>query len=215
MSRWERYLHENTPDRLVQLAIVHAEFESLHPFLDGNGRIGRMILPLFLFDQKLLHAPMFYLSEYLEANRQEYYDRLLASRDDDWTAWCEFFLHALTRQANQNEAKVRQILDLYQKRKDWIVSKTHSQHAIRALDFLFGSPIFTSTNFIEGAMIPAASARRILNILSDHKLLKTLRRGSGRRGATFAFAELLNITEGSILMSARERQRFLSLILFI
>jgi Fic family protein len=119
MSGWEKYLHEDTPDRIVQLAIVHAEFESLHPFLDGNGRIGRMILPLFLFDQKLLHAPMFYLSEYLEANRQEYYDRLLAvSRDDDWTGWCQFFLEALTRQANQNESKVRQILELYQKRKN-------------------------------------------------------------------------------------------------
>jgi len=182
MGRWERYLHENAPDRLVQLAIVHAEFESLHPFLDGNGRIGRMMLPLFLFDQKLLHAPMFYLSEYLEANRQEYYERLLAvSRDDNWTDWCQFFLEALTRQANQNEAKVRQILELYQKRKEWTVRKTRSQHAIRALDFLFASPIFTSTNFIEGARIPAPSARRILNILSSNRLLKILREGSGRR----------------------------------
>jgi Fic family protein len=197
MSRWEKYLHEDAPDRIVQLAIVHAEFESLHPFLDGNGRIGRMILPLFLFDQKLLHAPMFYLSEYLEANRQEYYDRLLAvSRDDDWTGWCRFFLEALTRQANQNEAKVRQILNLYEKRKEWIVSKTHSQHAIRALDFLFSSPIFTATHFIEGAKIPAPSARRILRILAEHRLLKTLRKSSGRLPATFAFAELINITEG-------------------
>jgi Fic family protein len=197
MSRWEKYLHEDTPDRLVQLAIVHAEFESLHPFLDGNGRIGRMMLPLFLFDQKLLHAPMFYLSEYLEPNRQGYYDRLLAvSRDDEWTGWCQFFLEALIRQANQNEAKVRQILELYQRRKEWVVTKTHSQHAIRALDFLFRSPIFTSTNFIEGAKIPAPSARRILNILSQNRLLKTLRRSSGQRPATFAFSELLNITEG-------------------
>ena len=197
MGRWEKYLHEDTPDRLVQLAIVHAEFESLHPFLDGNGRIGRMILPLFLFDQNLLHAPMFYLSEYLEANRQEYYDRLLGvSREDDWTGWCRFFLEALTRQANQNEAKVRQIIDLYQRRKDWIVKKTHSQHAIRALDFLFGSPVFTSTHFVGEAKIPAPSARRILMILAQNRLLKTLRKGSGRRPATFAFTELLNITEG-------------------
>jgi len=101
------------------------------------------------------------------------------------------------RQANQNEAKVRQILELYQKRKEWIVSKTHSQHAIRALDFLFGSPIFTSTNFVEGAKIPAPSARRILSILSENRLLKTLRKSSGRRPKTFAFAELLNITEGT------------------
>jgi Fic family protein len=156
-----------------------------------------MMVPLFLFDQELLHAPMFYLSEYLEVNRHEYYDRLLAvSRDDDWTGWCQFFLEALTRQANQNEAKVRQILDLYQRRKEWIVDKTHSHHAIGALDFLFGSPIFTSTLFIKGAKIPAPSARRILNILLENRLLKTLRGSRGRTPATFAFAELLNITEG-------------------
>ena len=76
--RREKYLHQPADDALVQLAIIHAEFESLHPFLDGNGRIGRILIPLFLYGRKLLHAPMFYLSEYLEANRQQYYDRLLA-----------------------------------------------------------------------------------------------------------------------------------------
>jgi len=96
MNRWEKYLHSPAPDKLVQLAILHAEFEALHPFLDGNGRLGRMLIPLFLFEQKLLRAPMFYLSAYLEANRQQYYDRLLSvSSKNDWTEWCQFFLTAL------------------------------------------------------------------------------------------------------------------------
>src|ERR1700754_3533735 len=99
MEGVEKYLHHNEPDVLVQLAVVHAEFESLHPFLDGNGRLGRMLVPLFLFERKLLHVPMFYLSEHLESNRQLYYDKLLAvSREDDWTGWCEFFLTALKEQ---------------------------------------------------------------------------------------------------------------------
>lgn len=98
MSRWEQYIHSTELDVLVQLALIHAEFEALHPLLDGNGRIGRMLIPLFLYDRKLLHEPMFYMSEYLEANRPEYYDRLLAvSRDNDWTGWCEFFLRAVTQ----------------------------------------------------------------------------------------------------------------------
>jgi len=85
MSAWERYLHADAPDRLVQLAIVHAEFEALHPFLDGNGRLGRMLVPLFLWQNGLIQRPMFYLSAFLEAHRDEYYERLLAvSRDDDW-----------------------------------------------------------------------------------------------------------------------------------
>lgn len=197
MSQWERYVHSQTPDMLVQLAIVHAEFESLHPFLDGNGRIGRMLIPLFLFNRKLLHEPMFYLSEYLESNRSEYYDRLLAvSRDDDWTGWCEFFLRAITEQAAWNEAKARMILKLYEQRKDWIVEETNSQHAIRALDFVFNSPIFNASDFIETSNIPPPTARRILRVLAREGLLTMIREASGRRPAVFAFAELLSIAEG-------------------
>ncbi len=197
MARWEKYLHQATDDALVQLAIVHAEFESLHPFLDGNGRIGRILIPLFLYDRKLLHAPMFYLSEFLEAHRQEYYDRLRAvSQDGDWTGWCRFFLHAIQRQATENEHKTRQILDLYERRKDWIVERTHSQFAIRALDFLFSTPIFNASDFIEQSRIPAPTARRILNLLSRRRgLLKVLRKSSGRRPAMYGFKELLKITE--------------------
>ena len=72
MDAWEKYVHTDACDPLVQLAIVHAEFESLHPFIDGNGRLGRMIIPIFLFERKLLHTPMFYVSSYLERNRDTY-----------------------------------------------------------------------------------------------------------------------------------------------
>lgn len=197
MSQWEKYLHASAPDRLVQLAVAHAEFEALHPFLDGNGRLGRMLIPLYLYERKLLHAPMFYLSEYLEANRQEYYDRLLAVSDkDDWTGWCRFFLEALQRQARGNEAKARRILTLYEEKKGWMVKTTHSQYAIVALDFLFSTPVFSSSQFVTGASIPAPTARRILKLCREKKLLKPLREASGQRAAVLAFPELLNIAEG-------------------
>jgi Fic family protein len=197
MSRWEKYLHAPAPDRLAQLAIAHAEFEALHPFLDGNGRLGRMLIPLFLYERQLLHAPMFYLSEYLEANRQEYYDKLLAvSSKDDWTGWCQFFLQALEKQARENEAKARRILALYEEKKDWMVLATHSQYAIVALDFLFSQPVFSSTHFVADARIPAPTARRILKLCHEKGLLKPLREASGRRSGVFAFPELLNIAEG-------------------
>ncbi len=197
MALWEKYMNEPAPDRLVQLALVHAEFESLHPFLDGNGRMGRMLIPLFLFASKQLHAPMFYLSDYLETNRPEYCDKLLAvSRDDDWTGWCDFFLSALIRQASQNEAKAKQILGLYESKKEWMVKVTHSQHAIRALDFLFNTPAFSSTSFIENSPIPAPTARRILKLLVDNSLLRVIRVPRGRRPGVFVFHELLNIAEG-------------------
>jgi Fic family protein len=197
MARWEQYLHETTHDGLVQLAVIHAEFESLHPFLDGNGRIGRMLVPLYLADRELLQSPMFYLSEYLEANRQEYYDRLLAvSRDGDWTGWCRFFLEALQRQALANETKARKILTLYQEKKDWFVDLTHSQYAIRALDWFFSKPIFKTPDFVASAEIPKPTANRIVRLAKENGLLREIVAGSGRRPAVLAFSELLNIAEG-------------------
>ncbi|RYH32051.1 MAG: Fic family protein, partial [Alcaligenaceae bacterium] len=144
MGRWEKYLHEPGHDKLLQLAIAHAEFEALHPFLDGNGRLGRMLVPLFLWQTGVIHMPMFYLSAYLEERRDEYYDRLLAvSNSDDWTGWCEFFLKAIEAQANENMGKVRQILALYDELKLKVVDWTHSQYAVIALDWIFERPIFS------------------------------------------------------------------------
>lgn len=197
VSSWERYLHSEQPDVLVQLAVLHAEFEALHPFLDGNGRLGRMLIPLFLFACKFLTQPTFYLSAYLEARRDEYYERLLAvSRDGDWTGWCEFFLRALVAQADSNTRKARQILELYGSKKEWVVDQTRSQHAVRALDFIFSRPIFRSSDFVGHAGIPRPTAKRILGVLRDEGLLRVVREGSGRRSAILAFSELLNVAEG-------------------
>jgi len=92
MDAWEKYLHSTSGDQLVQLAILHVEFEAIHPFLDGNGRLGRLVVPLFLVEKKLLTSPNFYISAYFEQHRDEYYERLRGvSRDGDWTGWCEFF----------------------------------------------------------------------------------------------------------------------------
>ena len=85
LRNWEQYIHHEEDDGLVQLAIVHAQFELIHPFLDGNGRVGRILLPLFLSQKGLSSSPMFYLSEYLESHRDVYYDRLRAiSHEGDW-----------------------------------------------------------------------------------------------------------------------------------
>ncbi len=197
MSRWERYLHEPALDRLVQLAIAHVEFEALHPFLDGNGRVGRMLIPLFLFEKKLLSSPDFYMSGYFEARRDEYYARLRAvSASDDWTGWSEFFLKAVVQQAAENERKAREILGLYNRVKTRVVDLTRSQHAIRATDFLFKTPIFQGPHFATRSGIPKPTAQRILTVLRGNKVLETLRESRGRVAAIFAFKDLLNIAEG-------------------
>jgi Fic family protein len=197
MADWERYANGDTADRLVQLAILHAEFEALHPFLDGNGRLGRMLVPLFLWQVKLIHAPMFYISAYFEARRDEYYERLLAvSRDDDWTGWCRFFLDGVRAQAEANHSKAVEILGLYEKSKPRVRALTRSQYAVQALDWLFERPIFRSSDFVNSAGIPVPTAKRIIGLLSKDGMLKPLSAGRGRRASILAFTELLNIAEG-------------------
>jgi len=197
MSEWDRYAHAEAPDRLVQLAILHAEFEALHPFLDGNGRLGRMLVPLFLWQAGLIRRPMFYISAYFEARRDAYYEGLLAvSGDDDWTGWCRFFLEAVRVQAEANLEKATAILDLYERMKRDIAELTRSQYAIHALDWFFGRPIFRSTDFIAGAGVPAPTARRFLGVLRDGGVLRVLVPGRGRRATLYSFPALLDIAEG-------------------
>jgi Fic family protein len=199
MDEWESYLGSTSePDKLVQLAILHVEFEALHPFKDGNGRLGRMLIPLFLYQSKLLASPDFYMSGYLEANREEYQDHLRAvSRDGDWTKWCAFFLQGIREQAAENERKARAILSLYDRVKTRVVDLTHSQHSIRAVDFIFQTPIFTAPIFTHHSDIPKPTANRILTLLRDEGLLHTIQEGRGRRPGLYAFRELLNIAEGT------------------
>lgn len=196
MSAWEKYLHAEVPDRLIQLAIVHAEFEAIHPFLDGNGRLGRLLVPLFLVDKKLLTSPNFYISDYLESHREEYYDGLLAvSREHDWTGWCVFFLTAIIEQARENHAKAKAILDLYQDRKHQIAEWTHSHHAVKALDWFFSRPIFKTPDFTASSGIPKPTASRIVQLVIKHKLLRVIRQGRGSSPMILSFPDLLKIAE--------------------
>lgn len=108
MSTWEKFIHVTFPDRLVQLALLHAEFEAIHPFLDGNGRLGRMMIPLFMHQAGLIHRPMFYISAYLEARRDAYYEQLLSiSRDGNWTGWCGFSYRRFKRKQKKTSQKPR------------------------------------------------------------------------------------------------------------
>ncbi len=197
MSSWEKYIHKGAQDKLVQLAVLHAEFEALHPFHDGNGRIGRMFVPLFLHKIGLIQTPMFYISAYFESNRNEYYNRLLAvSKSGDWTGWCLFFLKAVEIQARENQKKADDILKLYERKKAEIHELTHSQYTLHTLDFIFEYPIFKATELAKRGKLSAPSAKKMLFDLRNANIIKVLRKSSGRRAAVFAFPELLNIAEG-------------------
>ncbi len=198
MERWMEYvLSDSEPDGLVQLAILHVEFEALHPFRDGNGRLGRMLMPLFLYQKRLLSSPNFFMSGYLEARRDAYQETLRAvSRDGAWTEWCAFFLEGIVEQAAENERRAREILLLYERVKNEVVELTRSQYAIRAVDFIFQYPTFAGPRFINDASIPPPTAKRILRDLRGSGLLGTLREGRGQQPGIHVFSALLNVAEG-------------------
>ena len=198
MDDWERYLNISSElDPLVQLAVLHVEFEAIHPFKDGNGRLGRMLIPLFLYQSKLLGSPDFYMSGYLEENREEYQEKLRSvSRDGDWSGWCAFFLKGIQQQAAENERKARAMLALYDRTKQQVNDLTRSQHSIKAVDFIFKTSIFSAPQFTNYSSIPRPTAARILGILRDNGILLPLRQGKGGRAGIFVFRALFNIAEG-------------------
>jgi Fic family protein len=196
LSNWEEYLYSTEKDPLVQLAVLKAQFELIHPFLDGNGRIGRMLVPIILYHKKILSRPMFYISAYLERNRDVYYERLLAiSRDGDWNGWISFFLQAIALQSEENSSKARAILELYNEMKTRVPQITRSQYAIQAIDVLFSSPIISSSDFAIKSGIPDRTAQRIIQKLEQEGILRLIREGKGNRPPTYLFPNLLDITE--------------------
>lgn len=197
LTNLENYIHYEERDRLVQLAIVHAQFEIIHPFLDGNGRVGRILIPLFLYEKELLNKPMFYISGYLEANRDIYYAKLRAiTEEKDWTGWIQFFLTAIFKQAKDNSNKAKAILRLYEEMKEKITAVTRSQFSINAIDTLFKLPIFNTGDFVEFSKIPNQSAFRILTVLKENEIISTLQEAKGRNPAVLEFPALLSIVEG-------------------
>jgi len=197
LEKWQNYLQIDDVDCLLQTAIVHAQFELLHPFSDGNGRIGRILIPLFLYQKKILHQPMFYLSAYLESNRELYYKKLQdISNHNDWNGWLEFFLEAVIEQSKKNSDKVRSIMSLYEKMKEQILLKTHSQYTISVLDAIFDKPIFKTSDFITRSGINKKTGLSLLKQVQDIGILKVLKPAAGRRAAVLCFPELLNIAEG-------------------
>jgi Fic family protein len=194
LDNFEKYLHSEEKDNLVQLAIIHAQFEIIHPFLDGNGRLGRILVPIILVEKEMLNAPVFYISEYIDDNRDEYYDRLHGiTKNNDWESWIEFFLITIIEQSKANSIKAKAILSLYNSMKEEIERTLHSQYSIRTLDTIFQNPIFNTTIFSLKSGIPKASASRILTILNSHKIVDTIYKGKGKRPSLIVFDQLWDI----------------------
>lgn len=144
LDNLEKFLHDRKSlPVLIQAALVHAQFETIHPFLDGNGRIGRLLITLMLCERNILQRPLLYLSYYLKAHRAQYYDRLMAIRNEgDWEAWIKFFLRGVYEVSQAATDTARAILKLREEHTNLLVKKTSgSSNILKLLDFLYLQPI--------------------------------------------------------------------------
>lgn len=187
-------LDDHGVDPIVQAALMHAQFELIHPFDDGNGRIGRLLIPLFLTKKSCLVSPSLYVSGYLEVHRDKYYAALSAiSRSNDWVGWIKFFLSAVIEQSDSNLTLVRAIMALYEQKKHEITSLLHSDQAIHILDMLFDRPIFRAAELHERLGIQRQRAAQYLRALKEANIIRELRAARGRRAAILSFDDLLTI----------------------
>lgn len=181
-------------DPIIHAALVHAQFELIHPFDDGNGRIGRLLIPLLLHKRGMLSSPSLYMSDYFDAHEDQYKASLGAiSAHDDWAGWTRFFLTAVRIQAEDNCERIDKLTDLYDDMKNRISAATHSQHAIKILDAIFNTPIFTSTQFIDSTGLKRATANYLLTRLKDSKILAVFRQGAGRRATLHIAGEIMDL----------------------
>lgn len=177
---------------LLRTALAHAEFESLHPFEDGNGRVGRMLITLMLWRGGAIRAPHFYISSYFEDHKDEYIERLRSvSAADDWNGWCRFFLDAVAQQAVRNLEVAQSIRELYDDMKVRFTALLSSKYAVAALDHLFTYPVFGNSRFTTRSGIPPQTAARFTRVLLQEGLLQTVIEAAGRRSAVYRFEPLM------------------------
>jgi len=190
LYRWETFLHEreSIPD-LVQCALMHEHFEAIHPFIDGNGRIGRLLIPLFLIERGRLLEPMFYLSAYFEKHRRDYYDLLQGIRTRaDWQSWLRYFLAGVTETARAAAVQVVRSLELRESYHERLWGKRRS---LALLDELFNNPYVTVARAATLLDVSNPTAREAVAALQEAGLLHEI---TGRAwGKTYLAAPIMSI----------------------
>ena len=183
MSNFESYIHYEEIDLLIQAALIHCQFEMIHPFKDGNGRIGRLLIPLFLYYRDMLPVPTFYMSAYFEKDRSLYLEKLEAvSKYNDYGTWFKYFLEGVIQQAEINTTKAKALLDKYNEFKDICISDMSSKYAISLLDEIFQKPAFKASQLLE--LIPGSKGT-LYNMLDEFVEKGILNKDDKIRNATY------------------------------
>lgn len=197
LDNLERFIHSdaNMPF-LIKVGLIHAQFETIHPFLDGNGRTGRLLITFLLCQQKLLTRPLLYLSYYFKAHRTEYYDRLQAVRDaGDWEGWLNFFLRGVYEVSKEATETARQIVNLREEHRHLIPSHlgASSSNALRLLELLFTNPIIDVRSVSAKLGLSFAYVNTIIRDLTQIGILSEIT--GNRRNRKFSYTPYLDLLD--------------------
>ena len=160
---------------LARAAMIHYQFEAIHPFLDGNGRVGRLLIALLLTEWNILSQPLLNLSAYFERYRQEYYDHLLAvSQRGDWEAWLRFFLRGVSSQSRDSITRMERLGSIRSRYQPLVEAEKNSERMTAVVDFLFGRPIFNAKQLAEELNIPFKTSRQYIEKLVEAGILREI-----------------------------------------
>ncbi|KSV17234.1 cell division protein Fic [Dehalococcoides mccartyi] len=195
LDHLEKFLHTRSDlPFLVQLALIHYQFETIHPFLDGNGRIGRLLITLFLCQKGILTRPLLYLSAFFEHHRQEYYELLgKVSQRGYWQEWIEFFLRAVAEQSGDAVSRSRRLLDLHHAYMQLSREKKLSPTARQLIDIIFMRPLLSAKAAAEFLKVSFPGAQKALNALEEKGIL--IESTGRKRDKAYAAREILDILE--------------------
>jgi len=196
LDELEKFIHASSDlPSLVQAALIHYQFEAIHPFLDGNGRIGRLLIILLITERGLLSHPWLYLSAYFEAYRKEYYDHLLTvSQTGAWEAWLDFFLKGIHVQSEDAVAQIQLLQQTRHTYHELVKNERAADRLMQAIDVLLERPILSIRQLEGGMDIPYRSAQRYIEKLEQ---LGILREVTGRaRNRVYQANAILSILEG-------------------
>lgn len=186
------FYEEDDIPSLIKIALIHAQFESIHPFLDGNGRVGRLLITFWLCSEKILSQPLLYLSYYFKSNRIEYYDRLMAVRKaGDWEGWVKFFLRGVASVSDEATESAKLIIQLKEKYSQVLSEKTNNNY-IKLLDHLFETPFISKNSAAEFLQISYPTASAIIEEFVRQNILTDITPHQ-QRNKRYCFVEYVNI----------------------
>lgn len=193
LGELEKFFHESTLPPLVTIALIHQQFEAIHPFLDGNGRVGRLLITLYLAEKNLLPSPILYLSAFFEATRGEYYDRLLAVNEKgDWSGWIEYFLNGIARQSEDALGRINRMQETVAKWKKSFSAKS-DKNCLVLIDDCIANPFMTVGGSARKYKIAFPTAQRAIDKLEKAGVLKQT--NDVRRNRVYCARKILDILD--------------------